>query len=198
MGNWKSEKKELEAKVAKLEAEKTPTENGPQQDVTPSVDAVQDVPKEQNVKDSEIDAAIARGNQMVGATRPWEKKSDPRPWRMDMLKVVGLKPGLRPYWALKENVEKRMLMGYIVARRGEHVESKFQNPMAQGKDMGSYITIGNHVLMVTPMENHMAQKEAEEAHRKRLEIDTKTRVREAAKQIAAETGLGEIEVTEEK
>lgn len=194
MGNWKTDKKAMEDRIAQLEAEAKAAKveipvvtQAHTPDATPVVDPMI----------RELDAIVARGKQAtLGVTKPWEKKDTHKPWRMDTLKLSKLRPGFHARWVRRDNVEKRMLQGYVVADKKDYTQ--FENPIAHGTNVASYVTRGDLVLMEIPVEGKIAREQAMESRIKKAEKDAKERVKEAARELAREMGVEEIQVTEEQ
>lgn len=191
MAQWKQEKKELEAKVADLEAqlgstppaEIPPREN--EQVTAPAVDT-----------NDRIELLKAKGKAM-GVTKPWEQMDSHTPWKMDMLKVTRRRPGFVPRWVSENKIEQRMAMGYTIADRKDY--ETFQNPVQFGSPEASYLMRDNLVLMEIPVEGYEAYNRAHHNRVKAASEDARKRVKAQAIELAKEQGHApdDFKVTDE-
>lgn len=191
MAQWKAEKKELEAKVAELEAKvqgQLPTPVTP----LPVNEQVTDQPEPLDRIE-----ALKNRSQVMGVTKPWQQMDSSAPWKMDMLKVTRRRPGFVPRWVRENKIEQRMAMGYQIADRKDY--ETFQNPTQFGTPEASYLMRGDLVLMEIPIEGYDAYQSA---HRRRVQAaseDARKRVKLQAMELAKEQGItaDDFKVTDE-
>lgn len=193
MAQWKAEKKELEAKVAELEA-KVQGQPPKPETTLPANEQVTQVAPEGNGDRIE---SLKNRSKVMGVTKPWQQMDASTPWKMDMLKVTRRRPGFVPRWVRENKIEQRMAMGYQIADRKDY--ETFQNPTQFGTPEASYLMRGDLVLMEIPLEGYEAYQTA---HRRRVQAaseDARKRVKLQAMELAKEQGItvDDFKVTDE-